>query len=344
MSKFFEALEQAEQERARDEAERRRAPERPRDISPGRSGNGGPGKNAAAQDRQDRLDRPSDAAFKAAVKEKPARPRLKRDSRDSMQAPLRGLDDHLISLLDPTSPAAEQYRALCCALEQDSNLRVVAITSPGGGDGKTITAINVASTLSQADQKRVLLIDADLRHPSVAIHLGMDYLEQPGLIDAVLNPDLELHDVEIALPTFNLSIVTAGRSFDSPYEALKSPKLAALVQEARRRYDYVIVDTPPIVPVPDCRVIGRWVEGFLIVVAAHQTPRKLLEEALNIVDPAKVVGLVFNGDDVPLSRYYDYYYASGRPHNGNGGALSDRLKKAAAASRTSFPLAEKLPR
>jgi Mrp family chromosome partitioning ATPase len=175
----------------------------------------------------------------------------------------------------------------------------------------------------------------------------MDGLEQPGLpglMDAILNPDLALEDVEIHLPTFNLSIVTAGHSFDPPYEALKSPKLAALVQEARQKYDYVVVDTPPIVPVPDCRVIGRWVEGFLIVVAAHQTPRKLLEEALNIVDPAKVVGLVFNGDDAPLSRYYNYYYAPARPRSGNGGAWSDRPKIAAAASRTSFPLAAKQPR
>jgi capsular exopolysaccharide synthesis family protein len=332
MSKFFEALEQAELERAREEeAERRRVPERPREISPSRAAKAGPSKSAAV------YDRPADAAAKTAAREKPA-PRPK----PPMEAPLGGLDDHLVSLLDPASPESEQYRTLCCALEQDPNLRVVAITSPGGGDGKTLTAINIAATLSQAAQNRVLLIDADLRHPSVAVHFGMDHLEQPGLIDAVLNPDVALRDVEIALPTFNLSIVTAGHSFDPPYEALKSPKLAALVQEARRRYDYVVVDTPPIVPVPDCRVIGRWVEGFLIVVAAHQTPRKLLEEALNIVDPAKVVGLVFNGDDVPLSRYYDYYYyASGRSHGGNDAAWSDRLKKAAASSQTSFRLAQK---
>jgi capsular exopolysaccharide synthesis family protein len=219
---------------------------------------------------------------------------------------------------------------------------VLAVTSPGGGDGKTVTAINLASILSQTSGNRVLIIDADLRHPSVEAQLGMSTSEAPGLIDAVLNPDLTLDDVAVTLPAFNLSVVGAGQVFDSPYEALKSPRVDSLIEEARRKYDYVIVDTPPIVPVPDCRIIARWVEAFLIVVAAHQTPRKLLEEALNIVEPAKVLGLVFNGDDAPLSRYYGYYYASGRSHNGRSSGWSDRLiNKSAAFSRTSVRLARK---
>jgi Mrp family chromosome partitioning ATPase len=68
------------------------------------------------------------------------------------------------------------------------------------------------------------------------------------------------------------------------------------------------LDTPPLVPYPDCRVIGKWVDGFIVVVAAHKTPRKLVEEALQVMDPAKIVGLIFNRDDRPVSGYY--YYAS----------------------------------
>src|SRR5206468_2700492 len=82
----------------------------------------------------------------------------------------------------------------------------------------------------------------------------------------------------------------AGQPPAAPYEVLESPRFGELISEARQKYDYVLLDTPPIVSVPDCRVIGKWVDGFLIVVAAHQTRRKLLEEALNLMEPAKVIG------------------------------------------------------
>jgi capsular exopolysaccharide synthesis family protein len=335
MSKFFDALEQAEHERLEEKIRQQqsRQPADDEGVPPRVS------RSAAARKAVPARDFSSDAAVKVSPREKITAPKLDRGPRE---VSLGRIDDHLVSLLDSASPEAEQYRTLGCAVEQahkDSGLRILAITSAGGGDGKTLTAINLAAILAQTSGNRVLLIDADLRHPSVEAQLGMSHSEAPGLIDAINNPDVTLGDVARTLSAFNLSIVTAGQVFDSPYEAIKSPRMEELIENARREYDYVVVDTPPIVPVPDCRIIARWVEGFLIVVAAHQTPRKLLEEALNIVDPAKVIGLVFNGDDVPLSRYYNYSYASGRSHNGNVGSWSDRLgHKSAAFSRTSVPL------
>ena len=88
----------------------------------------------------------------------------------------------------------------------------------------------------------------------------------------------------------NLSVLPAGTAETSTYELLTSPRLEALLAEARAHYDYVLIDTPPLVLVPDCRLIGRWVDGFLVVVAAHKTPRRLLAEGLNLLDPAKVLG------------------------------------------------------
>ena len=89
-----------------------------------------------------------------------------------------------------------------------------------------------------------------------------------------------------------------------------------MLKEARRHYDCVLIDTPPAVPMPDCRLIERWVDGFFVVVAAHKTPRKLVAETLNLLDPAKLVGVIFNGDDRPMSSYYGYYgdYYSGSSH------------------------------
>lgn len=223
--------------------------------------------------------------------------------------------EHLVSLLHPASFEAEQYRTLRYIVEsmqKEARLRVVAVTSAGVGDGKTTTAINLAGALAQSPEARVLLVDMDLRRATLAEHLGIDNSNGPGLVDAILRPTLTLDDIEWFLPAFNLSILAAGRSPTSPYEILKSPRLAEILADARQRYDYIVLDTPPIVPVPDCRVISKWVDASIMVVSAHKTPRKLVEEALNAIDPAKVLGIIFNNDDRPLSGYYGYYYGKGQ--------------------------------
>ena len=218
------------------------------------------------------------------------------------------IEEHLVSLLAPMSFEAEQYRALRHVIEQlrrSAELSVIAVSSPDAGDGKTTTAINLAGTLAQAVDSRVLIVDADLRGANVAAHLGFDDQEFPGLVEAILDTRLTLDAVVQSHAHLNLSAICAGRGPSAPYEVLKSPRAAELLAEARRRYDYVIVDTPPLVSAPESRVIEKYVDGFLIVVGAHRTPRRLVEEALNLVEPAKILGMVFNGDDRHLSKYTD---------------------------------------
>jgi len=224
-------------------------------------------------------------------------------------------DEHLVSLLAPTSFEAEQYRELRHTIEQlrkTTTLSVIAVSSPAAADGKTTTAINFAGALAQAPDARVLLVDADLRAPSVGACLGIRDQAVPGLVDAILNPGLTLEAVTQAQPHLNLSVITTGRRPSVPYEVLKSPRVGHLFAETRRKYDYIIVDTPPVVAVPDGRVFGEWVDGFLLVVAAHRTPRKLLEEAFNLMAPDKILGLVFNGDDHHLSKDSYGRYGSSR--------------------------------
>ena len=114
-------------------------------------------------------------------------------------------------------------------------------------------------------------------------------------------------------PPFNLSILPGGPPQLSPYEMLKSPRLTEIVEEMRRRYDYVVLDTPPLILFPDCRVLQQYIDGLLMIVAAHKTPRKLVEDALNIIDRSKIIGLVFNSDDRPRLGYYDYSLYSQPP-------------------------------
>lgn len=243
--------------------------------------------------------------------------------------PPKEMDEHLVSLVAPSSFGAEQYRVLRHLIEQmhkDANLQVVAVTSPVPADGKTTTAINLAGSLAQTPDARVLLVDADVRRGAIADQLGLGGRDA-GLGEAILDANLALADVARHLSQFNLSIVRAGQTPSAPYEVLKSPRLGELLTQARRQYDYVVVDTPPLIPVPDSRVIANWVDGFLMVVAAHKTPRRLVEESLDVLDPAKTLGLVFNGDDRPLSTSYSSYYI--RPyHSSHNGTPRGRWRLA----------------
>src|SRR5262245_50774147 len=222
------------------------------------------------------------------------------------------IDKHLVTLTSPGSFAAEQYQGLRLTIERmrrSRTLQVIAITSPAAGEGKTLTAINLAGALARGgDDTRVLLVDADLRRPAVARQLALDPTE-PGLTEVVENPAVTLDQVTQTLKPFgHLSILAAGNRNGAVHHILRSPRLDVVLAHARSRYDYVVLDTPPLLPVFDSAQLANTVDGVLMVVAANQTPRKLLGEALNMLDPAKVLGIVFNRDARPLFGYYDAYY------------------------------------
>ena len=238
----------------------------------------------------------------------------------------------LVSLVAPGSMEADQYRGLRHTVEQlrrDHGHQVIAITSAGVGDGKSITTLNLAGALAQSREARVLVIDADLHRPAVASYLGIDTAAAPGLIDAIERDAGSLTSVAADVQPLDFAVVTTGVYRGGAYELLNSARMHALIAEARTAFDYILVDTPPLLPLPDCRVIARWVDGFLIVVTAHRTPRRALADALDLLPPAQVFGLVFNGDDRPLDAsagYYSYYAA--------GDAASARITDARSSRRS----------
>jgi capsular exopolysaccharide synthesis family protein len=223
----------------------------------------------------------------------------------------RRFDSHLVSLTSPSSFAAEQYQGLRLTVERlgrARNAQTLAVTSPAAGDGKTVTAINLAAALARGSEARVLLIDADLRRPSVARQLGIADADSRGLADLIAGDDVALDQVATQIEPYTLWVVRAGVVKSSVHQLLRSPRLERVLALARERFDYVVVDTPPLLPVFDSTLLARTMDGVLMVVSANRTPRKLLGEALNLLDPAKVLGIVFNQDERPLFGYYDSYY------------------------------------
>jgi capsular exopolysaccharide synthesis family protein len=230
----------------------------------------------------------------------------------------QSIDRRLVSLTKPASLEAEQYQTLRLNLQRvkaERDTSVIALTSPTSGDGKTLTAINLSGAIARGSDTRVLLVEADLRRPTMAAQLHIN--AAPGFADIVLDQTATLASAVQPLE-FGFSVITAGLLTVPIHEIFNSPRLDPLLREARGQYDYVILDTPPVVPVSDTRLLMHWIDGLLLVVAAHMTPRKLVEEALNLLDSAALLGIVFNRDDHPLFGYHRRHYyresASARGH------------------------------
>jgi Mrp family chromosome partitioning ATPase len=220
-------------------------------------------------------------------------------------------DERLVTFARPHSFEAEQFRRQRQRVEDlaaQRGARVLALTSAVANDGKTLVAINLAGALAGARGSRILLVDADLRCPSVAAMFALD----PGgrdLLYALESPAALLDRTVHHLDGGSLDLLPCAGSRADAYEILTSPAFAALVAEARRRYDFIVFDTPPVIPLPDTALLRQTVDGYLVVVSAHATPRKLVAETLNQLDPPSVLGLVFNRDDQPLFGYYRSSYS-----------------------------------
>lgn len=219
------------------------------------------------------------------------------------------LDRRLVSFVAPRSLEAEQYRRLRNQLQAPAttrSLRVVAVTSPIAGDGKTLTVLNLAGAQAQLQSARVLVIDADLRRPSVARQLGLQRVDR-GIAEILRSPDVWLHDVVQPVPHLNIDVLPCLEECEDAYELLASPRFAELVVKARALYDHVVLDTPPLVPVSDGTLIKSLIDGYIVVVSANSTPRRLVGEALSLLGPEAVVGIVFNRDLRPMFGRYDDY-------------------------------------
>ena len=204
------------------------------------------------------------------------------------------LDPRLIAALAPQAPAAERYRLLRTRIkraENGRNVRAIVVTSPAKGDGKSLTAANLALTMAQEFHQRVLLLDADLRRPSIAALFGIS--EGPGLSDVLLG----LHDVDRALvhlPDQHLTVLPAGSPAAQPAELLGSAAMRRTLETLRVRFDRILIDLPPVAPLADVHVISPLADGLLMVVRAGITPKPAIERALSGLDMAKVLGLVLN--------------------------------------------------
>lgn len=202
----------------------------------------------------------------------------------------------LLSQMLPRSAAAEEFKVARAAIElirRGCPMRVILVTSLNSADGRSVVASNLAISLAQAGRK-VLLVDADLRRPS--LHKDYQLPREQGL-SQLLRGDLPLARVVQATRIANLDLITAGAEAPNPSELLSSPRLHQFFEEARRTYDTVVVDSPPLLRVADPSIIGAVADGILLTVQATGTRREDAARAVEVLGAlgTPVLGSVING-------------------------------------------------
>ena len=213
-------------------------------------------------------------------------------------------------LVEPQSTIAEQYRHCAIRLSRrmkERNASIVGVTSAGRGDGKTTTACNLALALaSTAGGRRVALVELDLRRPAQRRALGID--PQTGF-EKVLAGTASLAEARIPTQLPDLDLFPIVERPADPLELLASPSTAAVMKELARRYDTVIVDTPPVLAVSDVPLLLPVLDAMMFVVMAGESRRGAVEAALNLVGTDKVLGVFVNRSrDSSQNKYYRYAY------------------------------------
>jgi receptor protein-tyrosine kinase len=208
---------------------------------------------------------------------------------------------------DPTTGIAsvEQYRRLAATLHQLQNergLKVVMVSSALPREGKTLTCTNLALTLSCSFRRSVLLIDGDLRRPSIQEVFRIP--NPTGLSDAVRAGTSSLPLVQI---TPSLTVLPAGRPDANPMAALTSDYMRAILTAAEQRFDWVILDSPPVTLMSDANVMASLVGGVILVIGAGSTPYHLVQRTIEQLGPDRILGTVLNRVDQSLMTYPDYY-------------------------------------
>jgi capsular exopolysaccharide synthesis family protein len=226
-----------------------------------------------------------------------------RARRSSEREPASALNKRRITLLQPESFVAEQFRTLRARIDSLAATRAVgtlAVTSALPGDGKSLAAIGLAVVYSMQPGRRVLLMDCDLRQPAVAASLGLRV--DAGLAE-VLAGSATLEDAVLRVEGSELDVLPVRAIPQNPSELLGSEAMPRLLESLGARYDRIILDLPPTLGLPDAKTVSELCDGVLFVVRADVTPEPEIASALEVIDRHRVLGLVMNGAEPTSSRY-----------------------------------------
>lgn len=219
---------------------------------------------------------------------------------------------NLVTSINPKSPISEAYRSLRTNIQYsavDQHIKVLMVASAKSGEGKTTTITNLAVTYAQ-EGKKVLLIDGDLRKPS--LHHLFQLSNRTGLSSVLFDQQL-LPEVIRDTTVDNLSVMTSGPIPPNPSEILGSQRMRDLLEELKLMFDIILFDTPPVLAVTDTQVISSYCDGVVLVVLAGKVKRGLVKKTKASLEyvQAKILGVVLNNNSRRKSGGHTYYYYGG---------------------------------
>jgi len=236
----------------------------------------------------------------------PLPPMDKSENKTLIQNPL------LATLCNPHSPVSEEYRKLKSAIityaRQDVFKNVIMVTSSVSCEGKSIVSLNLAISLAQEYDLTVLLVDADLRKPSIHEYLGLK--PEKGLSD-YLAGEAQLSDLLIRTGIGRLSLLPAGAPLRNPVELFSSQIMKEFISQIKNRYPdrFIIIDTPPVLPFAELRSLTALADGVLFVIREGAVTQENISEALHTLDASKLIGVVYNdASQVSHNTHSHYYY------------------------------------
>lgn len=203
----------------------------------------------------------------------------------------------LVTAIDPHTQAAEEYRKLKSVVvkltKSASFLNMLMVTSSIGSEGKSVTAANLALSLAQEFDHTVLLVDADIRKPTLHSYLGIE--NKVGLSDCLLD-GVDVKDALIRTGAGKLSFLSAGRSVSNPVEMFTSQRFKDFFLEMKNRYHdrYIIIDTPPVLPFAETRSLSAIVDGIVLVAKEGLVTLHNIEEAMECLKGTTMLGIVYN--------------------------------------------------
>jgi len=223
--------------------------------------------------------------------------------------PDRKPKDDLITLTSPKSTASEAYRGIRTSIlftAADTAPRAILVASAAPGEGKTVTASNLAVTMAQAGN-RVLIIDSDLRRPK--LHRVFDLSRDKG-ISNILAGNCTIDEAIVHSQVPGIDLIPSGPVPPNPSEMLGSQQMVRLMEAVRGRYDLTIVDSPPITAVTDAVILSRLVDGILLVIRAGETHREIVKNGIGLLKGAnaRILGAILNGVEMGRDSYYYYQY------------------------------------